>query len=104
MTLMISAFGRMWSSMTPGRRSANDAAPGTEPRCSDSELMTMTLVGNVAAGRWNGTAESKPITRTFWGLCTRLYSKLSAYTLCIYLNCILGNPDFLQIKSLAFPN
>ena len=40
---------------------------------------------------------------TFWGLCTRLYSKLSAHTLCIYLNRILGNPDFLQIKTLAFP-
>jgi hypothetical protein len=42
--------------------------------------------------------------RTFWGLCTRLYCKLTAHTLCIYLNRILGNPDFLQIKSLAFPN
>lgn len=40
---------------------------------------------------------------TFWGLCTRLYSKLAAHTLCIYLNRILGNPDFLQIKKLAFP-
>jgi hypothetical protein len=41
---------------------------------------------------------------TFWGLCTRLYNKLTAHTLCIYLNRLLGNPDFLQIKSLAFPN
>jgi len=40
---------------------------------------------------------------TFWGLCTRLYSKLTAHTLCIYLNRLVGNPDFLQIKSLAFP-
>lgn len=40
---------------------------------------------------------------TFWGLCTRLYSKLTAHTLCIYLNRLLGNVDFLQIKSLAFP-
>ncbi len=40
---------------------------------------------------------------TFWGLCTRLYTKLAAHTLCIYLNRLLGNPDFLQIKSLAFP-
>lgn len=40
---------------------------------------------------------------TFWGLCTRLYSKLTAHTLCIYLNRLAGNPDFLQIKSLAFP-
>jgi len=41
---------------------------------------------------------------TFWGLCTRLYNKLAAHTLCIYINRLLGKPDFLQIKSLAFPN
>jgi len=41
---------------------------------------------------------------TFWGLCTRLYTKLTAHTLCIYLNRLLGNPNFLQIKSLAFPS
>lgn len=41
---------------------------------------------------------------TFWGLCARLYSKLTAHTLCIYINRLLGKPDFLQIKSLAFPN
>jgi hypothetical protein len=40
---------------------------------------------------------------TFWGLCTRLYTKLTAHTLCIYLNRLLGNADFLHIKSLAFP-
>jgi hypothetical protein len=40
---------------------------------------------------------------TFWGLCTRLYSKLTAHTLCIYINRLLGKPDFLQIKALAFP-
>ncbi len=40
---------------------------------------------------------------TFWGLVTRLYTKLTAHTLCIYLNRLLGNPDFLQIKKLTFP-
>lgn len=40
---------------------------------------------------------------TFWGLCTRLYAKLTAHTLCIYINRLLGQPNFLQIKSLAFP-
>jgi IS5 family transposase len=40
---------------------------------------------------------------TFWGLCTRLYTKLTAHTLCIYLNRLLGNVDFLHIKTLAFP-
>jgi hypothetical protein len=41
---------------------------------------------------------------TFWGLCTRLYAKLTAHTLCIYINRLLGMPHFLQIKALAFPN
>lgn len=41
---------------------------------------------------------------TFGGLCTRLYTKLTAHTLCIFPNRLLGNPSFLQIKSLAFPN
>jgi hypothetical protein len=40
---------------------------------------------------------------TFWGLCTRLYSKLTAHTLCIYINRLLGKSEFLQIKALAFP-
>ena len=40
---------------------------------------------------------------TFWGLCTRLYSKLTAHTLCVFINRLLGKPDYLQIKALAFP-
>jgi hypothetical protein len=40
---------------------------------------------------------------SFWGLCTRLYAKLTAHTLCIRINRLLGKPDFLQIKALAFP-
>ncbi len=41
---------------------------------------------------------------SFWGLCTRLYTKLTAHTVSIYLNRLCGNVDFLQIKRLAFPN
>ncbi len=40
---------------------------------------------------------------TFWGLCARLYSKLAAHTLLIYINRLLGKPDFLHLKKLAFP-
>jgi hypothetical protein len=40
---------------------------------------------------------------SFWGLCTRLLTKLAAHTLSIYLNRLLGNPEPLQIKALAFP-
>jgi hypothetical protein len=41
---------------------------------------------------------------TFWGLCTRLYCKLVAHTLCVHINRLLGKSDFLRIKALAFPN
>ena len=41
---------------------------------------------------------------SFWGLCARLYTKLTAHTLCVVLNRLLGKEDYLQIKSLAFPN
>jgi hypothetical protein len=41
---------------------------------------------------------------SFWGLCTRLMTKLAAHTLCIYLNRLMGKAEFLQIKHLAFPN
>ena len=40
---------------------------------------------------------------SFRGLCTRLYSKLTAHTLCIYLNRLFKKESFLQIKELAFP-
>jgi hypothetical protein len=40
----------------------------------------------------------------FWGLWTRLMTKLAAHTLCLYLNRLMGKAEFLQIKHLAFPN
>ena len=40
---------------------------------------------------------------TFWGLCTRLYAKITAHTLSIYLNQLGKKEAFLQIKQLAFP-
>ena len=39
----------------------------------------------------------------FWGLCARLYATLTAHTLCVYLKRLLGHPDPLHIKGLAFP-
>jgi hypothetical protein len=39
---------------------------------------------------------------SFDGLRARLYSKLTAHTLAIYLNRLLGSPDCLHLKALAF--
>ena len=41
---------------------------------------------------------------SFYGLGARLYTKLTAHTLCIHINRLLGKPNVLQIKPLAFPN
>ena len=41
---------------------------------------------------------------TLGGLCARLYTKLTAHTLCVYINRLLGAPEYLKIKKLAFPN
>lgn len=41
---------------------------------------------------------------TFYGLCSRLATKLTAHTLSVYLNHRLGNQALLHIKALAFPN
>jgi hypothetical protein len=40
---------------------------------------------------------------SFDGLCARLYTKLTAHTLCIKINRLLGQPDVLRIKALAWP-
>ena len=40
---------------------------------------------------------------SFWGVCTRLYAKLTAHTLSIYLNQLCKKESLLQIKELAFP-
>jgi hypothetical protein len=41
---------------------------------------------------------------TFAGLCARIASKLTAHTICVSINRLLGKADALQIKHLAFPN
>jgi len=41
--------------------------------------------------------------QSFGGLCAHLYTKLTAHTLCLCLNRLLGQPTILPIKALAFP-
>jgi hypothetical protein len=38
---------------------------------------------------------------SFWGLCARLYTKLTAHTLCVYLNRLTGAEHVLQIKRMT---
>ncbi len=41
--------------------------------------------------------------RSFWGLCARIRTKLTAHVACVSLNRLAGVPDILRIKALAFP-
>jgi hypothetical protein len=41
--------------------------------------------------------------QSFWGLTARLITKLTAHTLSVYVNRLLGKADVLHIKELAFP-
>jgi len=50
-----------------------------------------------------GRTTGAPSRHTFPGLRARSYTKLAAHTLCVYLNRLLGQTEFLQIKGLAFP-
>ncbi|MGI8403820.1 MAG: IS982 family transposase [Thermomicrobiales bacterium] len=42
--------------------------------------------------------------QSFHGLCARLFTKLTAHTLCLCINRLLEQPDILHIKALAFPH
>jgi IS5 family transposase len=85
----------------------------TLPRRNQKRQVPSAVARTINAGRQiietvNGQlAEQfhveKNHAHTFWGLCARLLTKLTAHTLCIYLNRLLGNPHWLRIKALAFP-
>jgi hypothetical protein len=86
----------------------------TLPRRNQKQQVPPAVARTINAGRQiiemvNGQLPEqfhveKNHAHTFWGLCARLLTKLTAHTLCIYLNRLLGNPHWLRIKPLAFSN
>jgi hypothetical protein len=83
----------------PRRNQKQQLAPQVRRAINAVRQMIETVNGQLTA-QFNIETNH---AHTFWGLCTRLYAKLTAHTLCIYINRLLGKPDFLQIKALAFP-
>lgn len=77
------------------RRNQHKLLPRTTQRLFNSIRQMVETV--------NAQLSNLNYAHTFWGLCTRLYTKLVAHTLCVYINRLLGKPAFLQIKALAFP-
>jgi hypothetical protein len=82
------------------RRNQKHQLSRTAKRTINTVRQIIETVNNQLSNQFNIEINH---AHTFWGLCTRLYTKLAAHTLCIYINRLLDNPNFLQIKALAFP-
>jgi len=83
----------------PRRNQKQQLPPGVAQAINSARQIIETVNGQLAEQFHVETNHA----HTFWGLCTRLLGKLTAHTLCIYLNRLLGNPQWLRIKALAFP-
>lgn len=83
----------------PRRNARQPASPERQRRVNGARQIIETVTGQLA--------EQFHIERnhaqSFWGLTARLLTKLTAHTLCLSLNRLLGKPAFLHIKELAFP-
>ncbi len=87
--------------LTVPRRNQRRQLPDEAARLLNGARQIVETVNDQLAEQFGLAA---PHAHTFRGLCARLYTKLTAHTLCIYLNRLLGNADFLQVKALAFPH
>jgi hypothetical protein len=83
----------------PRRSQASQLDPATARRLNSVRQIVETVNGQLTEQFHIEVNHA----HTFWGLCTRLATKLAAHTLCLRLNRLLGRPDYLQIKALAFP-
>jgi IS5 family transposase len=82
------------------RRNMKQQLPRAVARAINSARQIVETVNGQLAEQFHVETNR---AHTFWGLCARLFTKLTAHTLCIYVNRLLGNPHWLQIKALAFP-
>jgi len=87
--------------LTIPRKNQKQQMPKARQRLFNAVRQMIETVNGQLSGQLNIETNH---AHTFWGLCARLYTKLTAHTLCIYINRLLGKTDFLQIKALAFPN
>lgn len=87
--------------LTLPRRNQKEQIPRSEQKRLNRLRQLIETVNGQLSEQFN---VEKNRAHSFWGLCARLYTKLTAHTLCIYINRLLGKAEFLQIKALAFPN
>ncbi len=87
--------------LTVPRRNQHRGMPPALARLLNAQRQIIETVHDQLTEQFHGDTNH---AHSFWGLCTRLHTKLAAHTLSIYLNRLFGNVNFLQIKRLAFPN
>ena len=84
---------------TPRRNQKQQISRQTQRRINQIRQIVETVNGQLT----EQFHIKKHHAHSFWGLCARLYAKLTAHTLSIYLNQLSKKEAWLQIKQLAFP-
>ena len=69
----------------------------SDKRQSSEENPKPQVAGSIPVPPANAPAPNIP------GLAARLYTKVTAHTLCVWINRLLGGTDVLHLKALAFP-
>ncbi len=87
--------------LTVPRRNQRRQLPAAVARRRNAARQIVETVNDQLTAQFGLAAHH---AHTLRGLRARLATKLTAHTLCLYLNRLLGQPNFLQIKPLAFPN
>ncbi len=87
--------------LTPQRRNQTPQRDPAFTRLLNGMRQVIETVNDQLADQFR---IGKNHAHTFGGLCARLASKLTAHTLCIYVNRLLGKAAALQIKHLVFPS
>jgi len=83
------------------RQNQKEQVSGEVRRLYNRVRQIIETVNGQLAGQFN---IERNYAHSVGGLCARLYTKLTGHTLSVYLNRLLGQAEFLQIKALAFPN
>lgn len=81
--------------LTPRRRNQRPQRAAAVTRLINGSRQIIETVNGQLADQFS---IERNRAHSFWGLQTRLYTKLTAHTLCLYLNRLLGVQNWLQIK------
>jgi hypothetical protein len=82
------------------RRNQREQAASAVARALNAARQIVETVNSQLAGQFGIELNH---AQSFWGLTARVVTKLTAHTLSVALNRLLGAPNVLQIKALAFP-